>query len=385
MQPSLHRPIPGQRSVASVEPAFGRRRRDRARGQTLVEFALVIPLFIVMLVGIIEFGFAMNAVLAVSFATREAALVAAEAGSADGADCMILTKVEESISAPSDDRNITRVLIFKSDHNGTRLATNTYARTGSTTCTYSGGSTLTVPYTLSGAENYEDMKRCSHARRLRRESSAAGHDDRRPRRRPGRLRLLVADAAVESHRTGRQRLHDHRVQLDADGADPVSGLLGHGRSGSRERGRDDSGERGQSLVELAIALPVVMLLLLGMLEFGFAFSHHLTLEYATREGARTGAALANGSPTVSCSGPANVDAYVIAAVQRVITSPGSRVPVDQIQEIRIYKANSTGQDTGTSNRWVPGAGPTVEGAVLQFTRSGSTVWNPCLRQNSGTR
>lgn len=161
MQPSLHRPIPGQRSVASVEPTFGRWRRDRARGQTLVEFALVIPLFIVMLVGIIEFGFAMNAVLAVSFATREAALVAAEAGSADGADCMILTKVEESISAPSADGNINRVLIFKSDHNGARLATNTYVRTGSTTCTYSGGSTLTVPYELSGAQNYEDVKRCS--------------------------------------------------------------------------------------------------------------------------------------------------------------------------------------------------------------------------------
>ena len=161
MQQSRHRPTPAQRSVASVKPARGLRRRDRTRGQTLVEFALVIPLFIVMLVGIIEFGFAMNAVLAVSFATREAALTAAEAGNADGADCMILTKVEESISAPSTDANINRVLIFKSNHNGTRLATNTYVRTGSTTCTYSGGSTLTVPYTLSGGENYEDMKRCS--------------------------------------------------------------------------------------------------------------------------------------------------------------------------------------------------------------------------------
>ena len=38
-------------------------------------------------------------------------------------------------------------------------------------------------------------------------------------------------------------------------------------------------------------ITVVMLLLLGMLEFGFLFDHHLTLEYATREGARVGAAL----------------------------------------------------------------------------------------------
>ena len=36
----------------------------------------------------------------------------------------------------------------------------------------------------------------------------------------------------------------------------------------------------------------MMLLLLGMLEFGFIFDQHLTLEYASREGARVGAALA---------------------------------------------------------------------------------------------
>ena len=43
-----------------------------------------------------------------------------------------------------------------------------------------------------------------------------------------------------------------------------------------------------------MVITVLMLLLLGMLEFGFLFDHHLTLEYATREGARVGAALANG-------------------------------------------------------------------------------------------
>jgi hypothetical protein len=136
-------------------------RRQRATAQSLVEFALVLPLFLILLVGIIEFAFAMNAVLAVSFATREAALIAAEAGSSDGADCMILQKVEDSIGAPSTDRNITQVLIFKSDQNGNRLATNTYLRSGSTTCDYAGGTSVTVPYSLSGPENYEDTKRCN--------------------------------------------------------------------------------------------------------------------------------------------------------------------------------------------------------------------------------
>ena len=106
-------------------------------------------------------------------------------------------------------------------------------------------------------------------------------------------------------------------------------------------------KRGQSLVEFAMIITVVMLLLLGMLEFGFLFDHHLTLEYATREGARVGSALANGGGTLGCGAgqspnAADVDKQIIAAVQRVITSPGSAVVPSRITEIRIYKANTTG-------------------------------------------
>lgn len=145
-------------------------------------------------------------------------------------------------------------------------------------------------------------------------------------------------------------------------------------------------QRGQSLIELAIAMPVVLILLLGMLEFGFAFAHHLTLEYATREGARMGAALANGTGEVAC-GPttatSDLDAYVIAAVQRVLSGAGGQIPILQVKEIRIYEADPvTGADTGLSNKWVPGAGPTVEGVALQFTRSGATNWVPCSRNNT---
>jgi hypothetical protein len=143
------------------------------------------------------------------------------------------------------------------------------------------------------------------------------------------------------------------------------------------------GERGQSLVELAIAIPVVLILLLGMLEFGFAFSHHMTLEYATREGARTGAALAAGTDEVVCTGVSNTDAYTIAAVQRVLTGTGGQIPIGQVQEIRIYKASSTGADTGIYNRWVPGAGPLVDGVALLFTRdNGAQSWDPCSRHDS---
>jgi hypothetical protein len=135
--------------------------------------------------------------------------------------------------------------------------------------------------------------------------------------------------------------------------------------------------RGQSLVEYAMTVPVFLLILLGMLEFGFAFSHHLTMEYSTREGARTGASLANGSAQVACS---IVDDQIIAAVQRVLTGAGSQVDMGNIGSIRIFKSNSSGAELGPVNVWKPGAGPAVEGTPLLF-REISNGWNACGRKN----
>ena len=141
-----------------------------------------------------------------------------------------------------------------------------------------------------------------------------------------------------------------------------------------------SGARGQSLVEFAVAVPVFIMLLFGMLEFGFAFSHNLTLEYATREGARTGAALGKGTATVPC---AQVDQEIIAGVQRVLTSPGSPVDINRISQLTIYQSNASGGPAGPINIWVPGAGPTVDGVPLLF-KSSSVGWNACGRDNGST-
>ncbi|HEX5825775.1 MAG TPA: TadE family protein [Candidatus Limnocylindrales bacterium] len=138
---------------------------------------------------------------------------------------------------------------------------------------------------------------------------------------------------------------------------------------------------GQSIVEFAVALPVFMMLLLGMLEFGLVFSHHIGLEYATREGARMAAALGSGTDQVVCS---EVDKNVIAALQRVLTSPGSQIAMANVSEIRIYAADASGlQIGGLANVWIPGTGPTVDGYALKFSQS-SLGWNACGRKNSWT-
>lgn len=53
------------------------------------------------------------------------------------------------------------------------------------------------------------------------------------------------------------------------------------------RGRDDTA-RGQSLVEFALVLTPLMLLLLGIVQFGFIFNSYVTLANASREAARSG-------------------------------------------------------------------------------------------------
>jgi hypothetical protein len=45
--------------------------------------------------------------------------------------------------------------------------------------------------------------------------------------------------------------------------------------------------RGQSLVEIAIAFPIIIMLLSGLVEFGFMLNYYLSLLDATREAART--------------------------------------------------------------------------------------------------
>jgi|SRR5919106_696217 Flp pilus assembly protein TadG len=48
----------------------------------------------------------------------------------------------------------------------------------------------------------------------------------------------------------------------------------------------NSGEGGAAMVEFAIVLPLILLLILGMVEFSRAYNAQITLTQASREGAR---------------------------------------------------------------------------------------------------
>lgn len=153
--------------------------------------------------------------------------------------------------------------------------------------------------------------------------------------------------------------------------------------------------RGQSLVEFALIMPIMMFLLLGMIEIGFAINHNTSIVTATRQGARVGAALVDGTTHKGLGGvtPASqaVDAQIVGAVEGVLISPGSPVNISQIQSIEIFKADpTTGGMTSFVNKWIPApghGGPLLPGSsppqYLDF-KSSSQAWDANTRSGAAT-
>jgi hypothetical protein len=135
-------------------------RRDDS-GQSLVEFALVLPVLLMAILGLVEFSFAFNSRDSVFFAARDASMLAAEGGNIGGTDCVVLDRVERDIVSPARPVRVQTVKIFRSDRNGAELngEENLYTRGGTITCNYGNGTTLTVPYTLTTAL-YPEANRC---------------------------------------------------------------------------------------------------------------------------------------------------------------------------------------------------------------------------------
>lgn len=147
--------------IARLDRSARHRGHQSERGQTLIEFAIVIPVFLLFFTGLVEFALAFNADLDTNYASRAGGLVAAEAGNQSSADCLILSAIEQTYGAPADARDITSVDIQRTNPSGTNVyATSSYTRSGSTTCTRADGSTLTVPYSASSS-GYPPAQRCN--------------------------------------------------------------------------------------------------------------------------------------------------------------------------------------------------------------------------------
>jgi Flp pilus assembly protein TadG len=60
-------------------------------------------------------------------------------------------------------------------------------------------------------------------------------------------------------------------------------------------------EQGQTMAEFAVVLPVLMILILGVIQFGIVFNNYITLTDAARAAARKGAvSRESGNPSADC-------------------------------------------------------------------------------------
>ena len=103
------------------------------------------------------------------------------------------------------------------------------------------------------------------------------------------------------------------------------------------RVRRKSDERGQGLVEVAIAMPFLLLLLVGIAGFGRAFNVKQVLTNAAREGARAAAVLPVRSSTEALESQA-------AEVRQVVLDYLSPANIHSPEQLDI-----TGLETGTGN------------------------------------
>lgn len=112
-------------------------------------------------------------------------------------------------------------------------------------------------------------------------------------------------------------------------------------------------EGGAALIEFAIMMPLLLLILFGIVEFGWLFSQNLDVRHGAREGARIAAVnFPEGAPPPT-PGPrtsANTDALIAEICDRMQTAQGVT--------IEITSAGSIG-DPATAT--VVGVGDTLTG------------------------
>jgi Flp pilus assembly protein TadG len=104
-----------------------------------------------------------------------------------------------------------------------------------------------------------------------------------------------------------------------------------------EKRRQLTDERGQTMTEFALVLPIFITLLFAIIQFGIAFNNYVTLTDAARAGARKGAVSRNASdPEGTCESQVRNSAGDLDTSKIQVTcssstgswDPGSDVTVD---------------------------------------------------------
>ena len=124
-------------------------------------------------------------------------------------------------------------------------------------------------------------------------------------------------------------------------------------------------DRGASLVEVGLILPILILLAIGLSEIGFLVVDYLTVTNAAREGARTGSAAANFD-----QGGVDADDLILEAVEEAACN----LRFGDLEKVRIFLADGLGEPiSGAINEYSPGGG----GLICDSPSTGLSCDNGC--------
>lgn len=121
-------------SFLKAATRLGRRSRSaHSRGQALVEFALFIPILLLMLVGSTDISSLLDDHLNIVYATRTSARVGTVLGTAPSADCAIIGSLRAALSSVRN-LQVQQIIIFKADVYGNPIIADEDIYPGSAIC-----------------------------------------------------------------------------------------------------------------------------------------------------------------------------------------------------------------------------------------------------------
>jgi Flp pilus assembly protein TadG len=147
-------------------------------------------------------------------------------------------------------------------------------------------------------------------------------------------------------------------------------------------------QRGATALEAALVTPLLIVLVLGIIEFSLIMRDHAVVVSDSRTGARiasTGAGAGKGTCETGPLAPPCVTTDVPALAQLAadaIQRQGSAMPVSNIDYILVYKANSDGYPGAEGNKTMPTSCSGVSNCVMFKFRPNLTP--PQFKYNSGS-
>lgn len=122
--------------------------------------------------------------------------------------------------------------------------------------------------------------------------------------------------------------------------------------------RKKQGQKGATIVEAAIILPLLLIILVSLMEMGVGFKEFLTTDFVVKEGARIGAVAGN-----------DIDAD--CAIVTTMMANYSAADLADLDSILIWEVNDSGGSTGNQNTWTYLTAQDPLDCALGWSKSGN--------------